>query len=62
MRFSSHSMLEISILFACRREDSLDVEISASGFTKEMEDNFDEVSMKIQELSVVFAIHNSKYL
>ena len=62
MSFSSHSILTISSLFACRREDGLDVEISASGFTKEMEDNFDEVSMKSQKLSVVFVMHNLKHL
>ena len=28
----------------CRREDNLDVEIAASGFTKDMESTFDEVN------------------
>lgn len=30
-------------LECCRRDDDLDVEVSASGFTKEMADTFDEV-------------------
>ena len=32
------------MLFFCSKEDSLDVEIQASGFTKELQESFDEVS------------------
>lgn len=35
-------------LECCRRDDDLDVEVSASGFTKEMADTFDEVIMLLK--------------
>ena len=37
------------------------MEISASGFTKEMEDNFDEVSMNGQELSVALSMTQTPF-
>lgn len=39
----SSSHFHCCLFFFCSREDNLDVEIAASGFTKDLEESFDDV-------------------
>ena len=43
------------LLIYFRRDDNMDVEVSASGFTKEMARSFDEVSYNINSVCSLFA-------
>ena len=45
--FKSQNVMILMFNVLCySRDDNLDVEVSASGFTKEMADSFDEVTNK----------------
>lgn len=44
-----------SFFLEFRRDDDLDVEVSASGFTKEMADTFDEVIVLLKNFHLYFS-------